>query len=97
MGTCQSIRVENCFSANDFFCLKRPKRGCHTRDMLAKLFAMNNYYFDTSRVGQLDTSEIFATKGSWKGRRSYAPKDLETRMVGGGGMWVGPTPKPTIY
>ena len=53
---------------------------------------MNNYYFDILRVGQLDTSEIFATKESWKGRRSYAPKNLETCMVGGGGMWVGSHP-----
>ena len=73
------------FFSGDFFCLKRPKetatRGIYWRNRSL----VNSYYFDTLSVGQLDTSAIFAAYGECEGWWSYAPKNLETRMVGGGG------------
>ena len=49
------------FFSGDFFCLKRPKeavtRGMHWQNRLL----VNSYYFDILSVGQLDTSDIFAT------------------------------------
>ena len=50
-------------------------------------------------VGQLDTSDIFATYGKCEEKRSYAPKNLEARMVGGGGHVGGshPTKMSNLY
>ena len=77
------------FFRSDFFCLKRPKEAV-TRGMYWRNRSLtDNYYFDTSRVGQLDTLDIFAT---YKGVRGAAelcskkpcdPHGWRRRHVGG--------------
>ena len=77
------------FFSGGFFCLKWPKeavtRGIHWRNRSL----VNNYYLV---VGQLDTSDIFATYGECEEQWRYAPKNLEAHMVGGGGHVGGSHP-----
>ena len=87
------------FFSGRFFLPETAKRGCHTRNMLAKLFTMNNYYFDTLGVGQSGTLGNLCNRKGVRGmaelcsKKPRSPRGWRRRTCG----WVPPNKKVLIF